>query len=83
MPAGTDENHKYLSQASSFPAEISAGLLLFYKSKCYDRAIMSGPTVRWLSYYWPCQFTAAIVIVIVIVIYFTFQRSMIGNRTFR
>jgi len=35
-PGGADENHEYLSQASSFPAEISAELLPFYKSKCYD-----------------------------------------------
>jgi len=63
--------------------QISAGLLSFYKSKCYDWDNMSGPSVRWLSYYWPFQFTAVIVIVFLIVIYFTFQRSMIGNRTFR
>jgi len=36
LPGGANENHKYLSQASSFPAEISAGLPPCYKSKCYD-----------------------------------------------
>ena len=36
LPGGADKNLGYLSQASSLPAEILAGLLPFYKSKCYD-----------------------------------------------